>query len=75
MSTNIYFILGAIAIAFTGYLSFLIMMMKKRNQKHLDEFNSKNPNIQLTEVQKQLLPLAVFYFISEEKKISGIKPE
>lgn len=50
-------------------------MMNKRNQKHLDDFNSKNPRLELTEVQKRLLAFGGILFYYRGEKILGIKPE
>ncbi|MEO5909435.1 MAG: DUF1266 domain-containing protein [Pelobium sp.] len=74
MSTNIYLIIGGIAIAFIAYMIFLKTMMAKRNQQHLDEFNSNNPTATLTEVQKRLLAFGGILFYYRDEKILSITP-
>ncbi|TDG36414.1 DUF1266 domain-containing protein [Pedobacter changchengzhani] len=74
MSTNIYLIIGAIAIVFIAYMIFLKTMMAKRNQKHLDEFNNNNPTSPLTESQKRLLAFGGILFYFRGEKILGITP-
>lgn len=75
MTTSIYLIIGGIALAFIIYMIFLKIMMNKRNHKHLDDFNSKNPGLELTEEQKRLLAFGGILFYYKGEKILGIKPE
>ena len=74
MGINIYLIIGIIAIAFIAYLIFLKTMMKNRKQKQLDEFDSNNPSIPLTEIQKRLLSFGGILSYYRGEKILGIKP-
>lgn len=75
MTTNTYFIIGGIAVLFIVYIVFLKTMMKKRNQKQLDEFNSNNSGLPLTEEQKRLLVFGSILFYFRGEQILGITPK
>jgi hypothetical protein len=75
MTTNTYLIIGGIALAFTVYLIFLKIMMKKRNEKQLETFNNNHSDEPLTDEQKRLLSFGGILFYYRGEKILGIKPE
>ena len=75
MTTNLYLIIGGIALAFIAYLIFLKTMMKKRNEKQLENFNSNHSDKPLTDEQKRLLAFGGILFYYRGEKILGIKPE
>lgn len=75
MTTNIYFIIGGIAILFIAYLIFLKTIMKKRNNKQLENFSNNHSDEPLTEEQKRLLSFGGILFYYRGEKILGIKPE
>ncbi|MNJ91848.1 hypothetical protein D3C87_95030 [compost metagenome] len=75
MNTNIYFIIGGIAVAFIIYLIILQTMMKKRKQQQLDNFNNNHSGNPLTEQQKRLLTFGSILFYHRGEKILGITPE
>ncbi|MGU3375690.1 DUF1266 domain-containing protein [Chryseobacterium sp. M5A1_1a] len=75
MTTNIYFIIGGIALLFIAYMIFLKTMMKKRNNKQLENFNNNHSDEPLTEEQKRLLSFGGILFYYRGEKILGIKPE
>lgn len=75
MNTNIYFIIGGIAIVFIIYMIVLQTAMKKRKQKQLDNFNNNHSGNPLTEQQKRLLTFGAILFYHRGEKILGITPE
>ena len=75
MNTNIYFIIGGIAIVFIIYMIILQTAMKKRKQKQLNNFNSNHSGSPLTEQQKRLLTFGAILFYHRGEKILGITPE
>lgn len=75
MTTNIYFIIGGIALLFIVYLIFLKTMMKKRNNEQLESFNNNHSGEPLTEEQKRLLSFGGILFYYRGEKILGITPE
>lgn len=75
MTTNTYLIIGGIALLFIAYMVFLKTSMKKRNGKHMEEFNKNHSDAPLTEEQKRLLSFGGILFYYRGEKILGIKPE
>ncbi|UUV20860.1 DUF1266 domain-containing protein [Paenimyroides aestuarii] len=75
MNTNIYFIIGGVAIAFIIYMVVLQNMMKKRKAQQLENFNSNHSGNPLTEEQKRLLTFGAILFYHRGEKILGISPE
>ncbi|KIC02149.1 MULTISPECIES: DUF1266 domain-containing protein [unclassified Flavobacterium] len=75
MTTNTYFIIGGIAVLFIAYMIFLKTIMKKRNNKLLEDFNNNHSNSPLTDEQKRLLSFGGILFYYRGEKILGIKPE
>ena len=75
MNTNIYFIIGGIAVAFIIYMIVLQTMMKKRKQKQMDNFNDTHSGNPLTEPQKRLLTFGAILFYHRSEKILAITPE
>ncbi len=72
---NVFYIVGGVAIVFIIYLVFLQVMMKKRKEKQLAEFDKNHSNSPLTEEQKKILSFGAILFYSRQEKILGIKPE
>lgn len=75
MNSNIYFIIGGVAIVFIIYMIFLQRMMKKKNQQQLESFNINHSGNPLTEAQKRLLTFGAILFYNRMEKILGIAPE
>jgi hypothetical protein len=75
MNTNIYFIIGGVAVAFIIYMVILQNSMKKRKQQQLDSFNSNHSGSAVTEEQKRLLTFGAILFYHRSEKILGITPE
>ncbi|MDQ8005658.1 MAG: DUF1266 domain-containing protein [Pedobacter sp.] len=75
MNSNIYFIIGGVAVVFIIYMIFLQRMMKKKNQQQLENFNSNHSGNPLTEQQKRLLTFGAILFYHRMEKILGITPE
>ncbi|SOD11761.1 DUF1266 domain-containing protein [Pedobacter xixiisoli] len=75
MSTNVYFIIGAVAVVFIIYMMVLRSMTKKRKQQQLDEFKSTHSGNPLTEEQKRLLTFGAILFYYRMEKILGFTPE
>lgn len=72
---NVFYIVGGVAIVFIVYLVFLQVMMKKRKEKQLAEFDKNHSNSSLTEEQKKILSFGAILFYARQEKILGIKPE
>ncbi|OWP85482.1 hypothetical protein BWK60_13865, partial [Flavobacterium covae] len=64
-----------VTVLFIVYMIFLKTIMKKRNQKLLDEFEKNNSGLPLTEEQKRLLSFGGILFYYRGEKILGMKPE
>lgn len=75
MNTNIYFIIGGVAVLFIIYMIVLQNMMKKRKQKQLEDFNRNHSGEPLTEQQKRLLTFGAILFYHRMEKILGFAPE
>ena len=75
MTTTTYLIIGGLAILCIAYMIFLKAMMKKRDQKLLDNFDDSHSNLPLNDEQKRLLAFGGIIFYYRGEKILGIKPE
>lgn len=75
MNSNIYFIIGGVAVVFIIYMIFLQRMMKKKQQGELENFNINHSGNPLTEAQKRLLTFGAILFYNRMEKILGIAPE
>lgn len=75
MNSNIYFIIGGVAVVFIIYMIFLQRMMKKKNQQQLENFNINHSGNPLTEQQKRLLTFGAILFYHRMEKILGFVPE
>ncbi|SOD11754.1 DUF1266 domain-containing protein [Pedobacter xixiisoli] len=75
MNTNIYFIIGGVAVVFIIYMIVLQNVMKKKKQQQLDNFNRNSSGNPLTEAQKRLLTFGAILFYNRNEKILGITPE
>lgn len=75
MNTNIYYIIGGVAIIFIIYMIVLQHFMKKKKQKQLDDFNAKHSGKPLTEQQKRLLTFGAILFYWRSENILGIALE
>lgn len=75
MTTNLYLIIGGIAVAFIAYILVLKRTMKKRNEQQLNDFNNNHSDAPLTDEQKRLLAFGGILFYYRGEKILGIKPE
>jgi len=75
MSTNIYFIIGGVAVLFIIYMIVLQNIMKKKKQQQLENFKQNSSGNPLTEAQKRLLTFGAILFYYRSEKILGITPE
>jgi len=75
MNTNIYFIIGGVAVVFIIYMIVLQNMMKKKKQQQLENFKRNSSGNPLTEAQKRLLTFGAILFYNRSEKILGITPE
>lgn len=72
MNATIYYIIGAVAVAFTCYLVFLNSLMKK--QKQLNEFQSRYSGKPLNERQKRALAHGAILAYTRGDDILSIAP-
>ncbi|MFV0539877.1 MAG: DUF1266 domain-containing protein [Aestuariibaculum sp.] len=75
MNSNIYFIIGGVAVVFIIYMVVLQKIMKKKQQSQLDYFNSNHSGTPLTEQQKRLLTFGAILFYHRNEKILEFIPK
>lgn len=71
MSSNTYYIIGAIAVVFVIYL----IVLKTMKQRQLDKFKNSHSGKSLTEQQKRLLTFGAVLSYHRSENILGILPE
>ncbi|MDA3616428.1 DUF1266 domain-containing protein [Polluticaenibacter yanchengensis] len=75
MNSNVYFIVGAVAVILIICLLILLRTMKKRKQKQLKSFHSNHSNIPVTEKQKRLLAFGAILSYHRMEDILNIVPK
>ena len=74
MSSNIYFIIGGVALVFIIYMIILQKASHKRKQVQLNSFRSNDSGEQLSEHQKRLLTFGAILSYYRGEEILGILP-
>ncbi|MEG0851525.1 MAG: DUF1266 domain-containing protein [Flavobacterium sp.] len=75
MNTNIYYIIGAVAVLFIIYMMVLQNIMKKKKQQQLADFNTNHSGNPLTDQQNRLLTFGAILFYWRSENILGIALE